>query len=103
MRYLHNYKLAFGHNQIEHEKLYHDKAKAEEMLTVAHGEITELLEPKDVRQRCNMALSEIAEQMDFLMDEFEDETIMRAREVMMRNVERCIRGWFDPATGNWTK
>lgn len=103
MRYLHNYKLAFGHKQIEHEKLYRDKEQADNMAVVAGGEITELLEPSDVKLRCDCALSEIAEQMDFLMDEFEDETIMRAREVMMRNVERCIMGWFDPVTGNWTK
>lgn len=103
MRYLHNYKLAFGHKQIEHEKLYDNKEKADGLKIVAGGDITELLEPNDVRQRCNMALSEIAEQMDFLMDEFEDDVIMKARETIMKNVERCIMGWFDPITGIWTK
>ncbi|QVW27720.1 hypothetical protein [Hafnia phage Pocis76] len=103
MRYLHNYKLAFGHKQIEHEKLYSDKEKADGMKVVAGGEITELLEPQDVKLRCDVALSEIAEQMDFLMDEFEDEVIMKARAVILKNVERAIMGWFDPETGTWTK
>lgn len=103
MRYLHNYKLAFGHKQIEHEKLYKDKAKADEMKIVAGGEVVELVDTGDLELRRDVALSEIAEQMDFLMDEFEDDVIMRAREVMLRNVERAIMGWFDPITGNWTK